>query len=176
MALSKDKKLAIVAEVTDLLAGSKLTVVANYRGTSVQRMQDLRRLAQKKHTKVRIVKNRLVKKAIEQSGLYKDAELGFLTGQLLYAFNSQDEAAAAQVLAEFAKTQPQIELLAAFSHDGLIMNADEVKVLAALPTMEQLRGQLAGLIASPISGFTSVLAANLQGTLSVLKARAEQMN
>ena len=96
MALSKDKKLAIVAEVTDLLAGSKLTVVANYRGTSVQRMQDLRRLAQKKHTKVRIVKNRLVKKAIEQSGLYKDAELGFLTGQLLYAFNSQDEAAAAQ--------------------------------------------------------------------------------
>ena len=173
MALSKQRKSAIVSDVAQLLSQSKLTVIARYQGTSVQSLQDLRRQARDSHTQVRVIKNRLVKKAIEADDKLKQIETDFLTGQLMYAFNDEDELAPAQVLAKFAKNEPQIEFVAALTADGELMPADDVKALAALPTKEQLRGQLAGVIAAPISGFSSVMAANVRNVLNVLHARAE---
>src|SRR5664279_5035277 len=103
MALTKDKKNQIVADVAALLTDSKLTVVAKYQGTSVKAMQQLRRDASGNGTKVKVVKNRLVKKALEQNDVLKGVDSGVLTGQLLYAFNANDEVAPAQSLNAFAK-------------------------------------------------------------------------
>jgi large subunit ribosomal protein L10 len=64
MALTKDKKQAVVAEVTDLLNSSKMTVVAKYEGTGVKALQELRRDAKQAGTTVKVIKNRLVIQAL----------------------------------------------------------------------------------------------------------------
>jgi large subunit ribosomal protein L10 len=176
MALSKDKKAEVVAEVSRLVVDSKLTVIAKYSGTSVKSMQQLRREARANGTTISVVKNRLVKKALAGDERFSNANLDILSGQLMYAFNSDDEVAPAQVLANFAKAEPQIEFVGALNADGQFLEAADVKVLAALPGKEQLRGQLVGTIAAPLSGFMNVMAGNVRGVLNVLSARAEQIS
>jgi large subunit ribosomal protein L10 len=176
MALSRDKKNQVVAEVSELLANSKLTVVARYQGTSVKSMQQLRRQARENGTGVRVIKNRLFKQVLAGNDKFKDLDTDMLSGQLLYAFNADDDVAPAQSLAQFAKQEPQIEFVGGLSGDGQLLGAEDIKVLAALPTKEQLRGQLVGVIASPLSGLVGVMNANLRGVLTVLDARADQIS
>lgn len=175
MALSKQKKADIVSEVGNLLAGSKLTVIARYKGTPVKAMQQLRREASENQTQVMVIKNRLVKKAIEQSSTFKDIDVSLLQGQLIYAFSSEDEVAPAQTLANFAKLEPQIEFVGALTADGQLLAPEDVSALAMLPSKDQLRGMLAGTIAAPLSVFVSVTAGNIRGVLNVLNARAQSI-
>ncbi|MEK7152467.1 MAG: 50S ribosomal protein L10, partial [Patescibacteria group bacterium] len=102
MALTKQEKHDVVSEVSELLSSSKMTVVATYQGTTVKAIQQLRRDARDNGTKVRVVKNRLVIKALQANDTLKDVDVSALNGQLLYAFNSNDEVAPAQVLNNFA--------------------------------------------------------------------------
>jgi large subunit ribosomal protein L10 len=176
MALSKEKKADIVNDVSSLLAESRLTVIARYQGTSVQALQELRKQAAEDGTKVRVIKNRLFKKALEADERFKEAETNLFSGQLLYAFNPQDEAAPAQNLAKFAKTNPQLEFVGALAADGHVLGAQDVQVLASLPGKDQLRALALGTIAAPLSGFVNVMAGNIRGVLNALNARAEQLS
>ncbi len=173
MALSREKKEQVVEQIEKLLADSKLTVVAKYQGTPVKAMQQLRRAAAAEGTKLYVIKNRLFKRALADNDSLKDIDTAEFVGQLLYAFSSQDEVLPARSLADFAKTNPQIEFVAAITADGQLLEASAVKDLASLPTMNVLRAQLIGTISAPVSGFVNVLAGNLRGVLNVLKARAE---
>lgn len=175
MALTKEKKQQVVDEVTEVLKTSKLTVIARYSGTSVKSLQQLRREAKESGTQVRVIKNRLFKKILENNQGFSQVDTKILTGQLLYAFNDNDEVAPAQSLAAFAKQEPQIEFVGALTSDGQLLTADDVKALASLPGKDQLRGQLVGTIAAPLSGFANVLAANIRGVMNVLNARAEKI-
>jgi len=175
MALSKDKKAEVVSEVSQLLNTSKLTVVAKYSGTSVKSMQALRRMAKDDNTKISVIKNRLVKKALEQSEKFANTDTGMFSGQLMYAFNASDEVAPAQVIANFAKAEPQIEFVGGLAADGSLLSADDIKALASLPSKDQLRAQLVGTIAAPLSGFVNVMSGNVRGVLNVLNARADQI-
>lgn len=175
MALTKEKKTAVVDELSQLLADSRMTVVTAYQGTTVKAMQELRRQARENGTTLKVVKNRLVIKALQGNDTYKDADTSALNGMLLYAFNSEDEVAPAQTLAAFAKKQPSIQFVGAFSAEGQFIAADDVKALAALPSKQQLRGMLVGTLAAPLSGFVNVMSGNVRGVLNVLSARAEQL-
>lgn len=175
MALSKDKKAEVINEVSALLDTSKLTVIAKYSGTSVKSMQALRREAKDSHTTIAVVKNRLVKKAMGSNEKFANTDSSLLNGQLMYAFNPEDEVAAAQVIANFAKNEPQIEFVGGISSDGSLLSAQDVKALASLPGKDQLRAQLVGTIAAPLSGFVNVMSGNVRGVLNVLNARAEQI-
>src|SRR5688572_18375685 len=128
MALTKDKKNEVVTEVSQLLADSKLTVVAAYQGTSVKALQALRKQGRETGTTFKVVKNRLVKQALKANDTTKDLDASQLSGMLMYAFNSEDEVAPAQTLAQFAKTQPTLEFVGAITAEGTFMSADEVKV------------------------------------------------
>lgn len=175
MALTKEKKNEVVKDVGELVASSKLTVIAEYKGTPVKAMQALRRQASNNGTKVLVVKNRLVIKALQANPITKDADTSALTGMLLYAFNADDEVAPAQVMAKFAKTQPTLQFVGAVTAEGVFIGADDVKALAALPSKEQLRGMLVGTLAAPLSGFINVMAGNVRGVLNVLSARADAL-
>ena len=175
MALTKAKKQEVIEEVAKLLADSKLTVVAKYEGTSVKAMQQLRRDAKENGTAVKVIKNRLVKQALASNEVLKDVDSSQLVSQLLYAFNSEDEVAPAQVLASFAKLNPNVSFVGAFTVDGQFMSSDDVKALASLPSKDQLRAQLVGTIGAPLSGFVNVLSGNVRGVLNVLNARAESL-
>jgi len=172
MALSKDKKVEVVDEVAQLLKDSKMTVIAKYEGTSVKSMQELRRASRDNGTKVIVVKNRLFKKAAAGDDRFKDTDLSILTGQLMYAFASEDEVAPAQSLANFAKNEPQIEFVAALTAEGKILPAEEVKVLASLPGKNQLIAETLAMLTSPLNDVISGLSGNLHGLLDGISARA----
>jgi large subunit ribosomal protein L10 len=165
MALTKKKKNEVVSEVAELLKSSKMTVVAAYPGTTVKAIQQLRRDARANGTTVRVVKNRLVTKAIEQSGTLKDADVSALKGQLLYAFNSEDEVAPAQALHNFAKAHPSIVFVGAISAEGKFLDADEVKALAILPGKNDLIAQVIATLGSPLNDVVNGLGGNLHGLL-----------
>ncbi len=176
MALSKEQKHQVVADVAELLATSKLTVVAKYKGLSVKDMQALRKSATQSQTVIKVVKNRLVRQALMQTDALKDVDIGLLVEQLVYAFNSEDEVAPAQSLHVFAKTNPSLEFVGAITPEGLFLHADDVKALANLPSKDQLRGQLVGTIAAPLTSFVRVLQGSQRGILYALTARAESIN
>ncbi len=172
MALTKQQKNDIVAEISDLLAESKLTVVAKYQGTSVKAMQALRKQAKESTTTIKVVKNRLVIKAIGQTENLKDTATDTLIGQLLYAFNGVDEVAPAQTLAQFAKTNPSIEFVGAISSDGRFMDASEVKMLATLPSKNQLIAEVMATLSSPVNDVVGALSGNLHALLDAVQAKA----
>lgn len=172
MALTKSKKHEVVSEVSDLLDGAKLTVVAQYQGTTVKAIQALRKEAKNNGTRVSVIKNRLVKKALESSDKLKTVDTSALNGQLLYAFNAEDEVAPAQVLNTFAKTNPSIVFVGAITADGNFMSADEVKTMALLPGKHQLIAEVLATLSSPLDGVMGGLSGNLHGLLDGIEAKA----
>ena len=172
MALTKQKKQNVIDEVAELLAASKLTVVAGYKGTTVKQLQTLRKQAKDGQTAVKVIKNRLVIQALKGSELYKNADTSELNSQLLYAFNSTDEVAPAKVLADFAKKNPSIVFVGAYTTDGLFIGASDVKALAALPSKHQLLAGLIYTLNAPLNGVMSGLSGNLHGLLQGLEAKA----
>ena len=172
MALTKVKKDEVVAEVSQLLASSKLTVVAQYQGTTVKAIQALRKEAKGNGTKVNVIKNRLVIKAIQANDTLKAADVSALNGMLLYAFNAEDEVAPAQKLAEFAKANPTIEFVGAISADGTFIDAAGVKALASLPGKNQLIAETVAMLLSPVHDVTNALSGNLHALLDGVADKA----
>lgn len=172
MALTKNEKQDVINEVADLLTTSKMTVVAKYEGTTVKALQQLRRDARENGTKVKVVKNRLVIQALKGSDAHKDTDTSALEGMLLYAFNGEDEVAAAQVLKAFAKQNPSLEFVGAISADGTFVSADDVKALADLPGKDQLIAEVIATLLSPVHDVTNALSGNLHGLLDGIEAKA----
>jgi large subunit ribosomal protein L10 len=172
MALTKDKKDVIVKELVELLANSKMTVVAKYEGTTVKAMQELRVNAEENGTVVKVVKNRLVRKALESTTTHKDSDTSELQGMLMYAFNPHDEVAPAQVIHNMAKLEKQIEFIGAYDADGNYLTASEVQALAQLPSREQLIAGVINTLQSPVNNIMSALKGNLHGLLDAVAAKA----
>src|SRR3990167_2356742 len=176
MPLSKDKKQEIVDQVSGFLGDVKIVVLAHHDGVSVKAMQDLRRQTKGSGTKVRVIKNNLFIKAMDRNEKYKDIERSIIEGQLLYAFNNDDEIAPAQALDAFAKSGQKIEFVGAITSDGNFIGSDDIKAMANLPSKEQLRAMLVGTLSAPLSGFVGVLRGNLTSLLSILNNRANSLN
>lgn len=172
MAITRDKKQALVSEMTELLADSKMTVFAQYQGISVTDLQQLRRAAREAGVAIKVVKNRLVRVALAEHPTLKDVDTSDLKGQLLYAISSDDEVAPAQVLNSFAKKNPQLVLAGAFSGEGALLTVDEVKALAELPSKDQLIGEVVSQLLSPVNDITNALSGNLHGLLDGIEAKA----
>ncbi len=172
MAITKDKKQQLVADLSTLLSDAKMTVFAQYQGLSVADLQDLRRAARAAGVKIKIVKNRLVKVALNEIAVYKNTNTSGLEGQLLYAISSADEVAPAQVLDKFAKGHNTLNLKGAFSGAGVTLSEDEVKSLAQLPSKTQLIGEVVTMLESGISDITNALSGNLHALLDGISAKA----
>lgn len=173
MAISREKKQQIVSDVASLLDKSKLTVFAHYTGLTVKEAQELRRLAKEQATEIRVFKNRLVRVTMSQNDRFKSTDTTALTGQLLYAFNPEDEVLPAKVLANFAKNHTALKPIGAFDAEGNVLNEATLKHLADLPHKDQLRAQVVGTIAAPLSGLVNVLSGNIRSVINVLHARTK---
>lgn len=157
MAISKDKKKSLVADLTELLSNSKMVVYAKYEGLTVAELQELRKLARESDVKIKVVKNRLVKVAMKEIAAYKDTDASNLTGQLLYALGSDEDFDAAKVLTKFAKTHDKMELVGGFNGEGASLSTEEVKTLGSLPTKNELIAQVVDTLLSGINGIVSGL-------------------
>jgi large subunit ribosomal protein L10 len=166
-----DAKRQAVTELAEMLRDSTAIAVADYRGLKVSEMQTVRRSLRASGVELHVAKNRLLKIAADQADR---ADLKpMLEGPTALATISGDEVALAKALQDAFRPFRVVTL-----RGGLLGNrpidAAGLSRMAALPSREVLLGRLAGGIASPITGFASVLAANLRNLAGVLNAVADQ--
>jgi large subunit ribosomal protein L10 len=172
MAISRQKKEAVVAEFAELLAASKMSAFAQYQGLTVAELQELRRAAREVGVTVKVVKNRLVRVAVPQVDALKDVDTSALTGQLMYATSTDDDVAPAQILAKFAKTHPALKLAGAISAEGKLLSEAEVSVLATMPSKNQLIGEVLATLAAPLNDTINGLSGNLHALLDGVATKA----
>ena len=172
MAISKDKKNTLVADLTELLSSAKTTVYARYQGLTVAELQELRKAAREAGVKIKVVKNRLVRVAMNEIAVYKDTDTTGLAGQLLYAISSDDEVAPAKVLANFAKTHEALQLAGGFNDLGNALSDADVKALAAMPSKNEMIASVVMTLLSPINDVVSATAGSISGIISGLEQKA----
>ncbi len=166
MALRLEDKKALVKEVSAVAGDSVTAVAAEYRGLSVAEMTELRRVARDSGVYLRVVKNTLARRAVE--GTEFECMKDTLKGPILLAFAKDDPGAAARVIKDFAKEHDALQAVS-LSVGGQLLPASDLKKLAELPTLDQARAMLLGVMVAPMSTLVRTLAepsAMLARTLS----------
>lgn len=155
MGLNLEEKKAVVAEVSEQVASAQTIVVAQYSGIEVAHLTKLRAQARKSGVYLRVLKNTLVRRAVQGSDFSALAEQ--MTGPLIYSI-SKDPVAAAKVLNDFAKTNDKL-ILKAGCYSGKLLDKAGVQSLASIPSREELLAKLLGIMQAPVSGFAVALGA-----------------
>mgnify|MGYP001177809907 FL=1 len=151
--MDRSEKEALVAELKSAFEESAIVLVSRQSGMTVTEAQNLRARMREAGAKHRVVKNRLVKIAAE-GGEFDDIR-DMLTGPTSISY-SDDPVGPAKALAEFAKDIDKIEILGG-AMDGKVLSAAEVEQLAKLPSLDQLRAQIIGLLNAPASKIVGVV-------------------
>jgi large subunit ribosomal protein L10 len=168
--VNRTEKAESVASLKDVFASSNAVVVAHYSGLTVAQMQTLRRNARTAGASVKVAKNRLAKIALEGSDVASIASL--LKGPTLIAYSS-DPVAAPKVTVEFAKANEQLVILGgAMGKTALDLNG--VKQLASLPSLDDLRAKLVGLLKAPATKIAQLTNAPAAKVARVVQAYASK--
>ncbi|MCX6804609.1 MAG: 50S ribosomal protein L10 [Patescibacteria group bacterium] len=168
MAKTRKQKEADVKVLAEAFTSSKIAVMTDYRGLDVPSINDLRNKLREAGISYKVSKNTLVKVAIAQTEL-KKADHSVFTGPMAIAFG-QDEAQTCKVIADFAKTNENLEIIGGIDESGNTISRENILALAKLPSREILTAQVVGTIAAPLSGFVRVLNGNITQVLHVLNA------
>lgn len=155
MAIKLEDKKAIVAEVNEAAKAALSAVVADARGVTVGAMTGLRKEAREAGVYVKVVRNTLLKRAVE--GTQFDVLNDVFKGPTLIAFSNEHPGAAARIFREFAKGQDKFEIKAAAF--GQFLAANQIDVLASLPTYDEAVSQLMSVIQGATSKLARTLAA-----------------
>jgi large subunit ribosomal protein L10 len=172
MAKTRVQKEAMVADLADKFRRMKAAAFASISGFTMKDADDLRTKGRKAGVEVVVSKKTLLKIAAKEAGQEAVDPSGF-EGSILSAFAFDDEVSAAKVLANLVKTRDTVKILGGVL-EGKLVDAGEVKKLAALPSKIELLSKLVGSLNAPVSGFVNVLAGNLRGLVTVLKAVQEK--
>jgi large subunit ribosomal protein L10 len=163
-------KAEVVDTLKSVFAENSVVVFAHYAGMTVAELTDLRIKAQAAGAGVKVVKNRLAKLALEG---HDGQEAGvLLKGPTAVAF-SADPTVAPKLMADFAKTNEKLVLTGGFM-GPTVLDANGVKALATLPSLDELRGKLIGVLQAPASKLAAVVQAPAAQLARVVKAYAEK--
>ena len=154
MALTLEEKKAVVAEVSEVAKGAFSAVAAVYSGVTVDEMTDLRVKARQDNVYLRVVKNTLARRALENTDFECMSER--LTGPLILAFSQEDPGAAARVAKDFAKENDKFEVTM-LSVGGELLEPSEIDKLAKLPTRDQAISMLMAVMLAPTEKFVRTL-------------------
>jgi large subunit ribosomal protein L10 len=163
-------KAELVTTLNEVFKASNVVVVAHYAGLTVSQMQTLRRQMKQVGASVKVTKNRLAKIALEGTNAASIAPL--LKGPTLVAF-SGDPVAAPKVAVDFAKAHEQFVILGG-AMGATALNPDGVKALASLPSLDELRAKLVGLIQAPATKIAQVVNAPAAKVARVVQAYASK--
>jgi large subunit ribosomal protein L10 len=148
------EKQAIVAEVNETASKALSAVMADYRGVSVDDMTNLRKQAREAGVQVRVIRNTLARRAFEGTDFECLNEA--LLGPNILAFSLEDPGAGARVFKDFAKEIEEFEIKA-LSVGGKLLSADQIDILAKLPTRDQAIALLMAVMQAPITKLTRTL-------------------
>jgi large subunit ribosomal protein L10 len=149
MALLIEDKKAIVAEVAEIAKQAKSVVVADARGTNAVSMTSLRKLCRDNNVDARIVRNTLLKRAVE--GTEFECITDTLVGPSFIAFSMEHPGAAARLFKEFAQTNKEFNIKAA-AFEGEFISAEQIDKLATLPTYEEAIAKLMATMKEAAAG------------------------
>jgi len=169
MALRLEDKKTFVKEVNAVAGDSLSAVAAEYRGLTVAEMTELRKEARNSGVYMRVVKNTLARRAIE--GTDFECMTASLKGPLLLAFAKEDPGAAARVIRGFAKEHEALKAVS-LSIGGQLMPASDLEKLAELPTLDQARAMLLGILIAPMTQMVRTLAEPSAMLARTMSARA----
>lgn len=165
------EKVEQVAELSQRMTGAKAMYLADFTGVDVASVTELRSSLRAASVEYLVVKNRLAKLAAADAGL--ESLQPFLTGPTAVAFGVEDAVEPAKLLQKFIDGGGKLAIKAALV-DGEVMDADQVKALAKLPSRDELLAQVARAVQGPIQGFAGVLNGLLRNLVGVLAAVQEK--
>jgi large subunit ribosomal protein L10 len=168
--LDRAAKSELVASLGQVFKSTEVVVVAHYSGLTVSQMQTLRRQMKQAGASVKVAKNRLAKIALEGSEVASIAPL--LKGPTLIAF-SGDPVAAPKVAVDFAKAHERFVILGG-AMGKTALDTNGVRALAALPSLDELRAKLIGLIQAPATKIAQVVTAPAAKVARVVQAYASK--
>jgi large subunit ribosomal protein L10 len=169
--MNRAEKATAIEEIAAQIEGAEAIFAIDYRGISVPQAAELRAKLREADASFKVVKNRLTKRAAEQAGEERLTEL--LQGPTALTFVRGDTATAAKAISTFNREHGVLAFKGGFM-DDLGLDEDRFKSIARLPSREALDGQLAGVVASPLTGLVRGLGSMLGGLALQLGQIAEQ--
>lgn len=153
MSLNLEDKKAVVAEVSKQVESAQAMILAEYRGVGVAKMTSLRSKARESGVYLRVLKNTLVKRAVEGTAFSDLSD--DMTGPLIFGI-SEDPVSVAKVLNDFAK-ENDLFVIKSGAMPNEKMDAAKIKALASLPSRDELLAKLMGTMQAPIAKFVQTL-------------------
>lgn len=169
--MNREEKSATIQEIAAQIEASEAIFAVDYRGISVSQAADLRSRLREADASFRIVKNRLTKLAADKAG--EDRLTGLLQGPTALTFVRGDTAQAAKAISTFNKEHEVLTYKGGFM-EATVLDDAAFKSIARLPTRDVLNGQLAGVVASPLTGLVRGLGSMIQGLALQLGQIAEK--
>jgi large subunit ribosomal protein L10 len=158
--MNRDEKSAAIEEIAAQIEGAEAIFAVDYRGISVAQAAELRTRLRESDSSFRVVKNRLTKLAADKAGEERLTDL--LEGPTALTFVAGDTAGAAKAISTFNKEHGVLAFKGGFMGE-LLLDEDKFRSIARLPSREVLDGQLAGVVASPLTGLVRGLGSMIQG-------------
>jgi large subunit ribosomal protein L10 len=152
--LNLEQKKVIVAEVAEVAGSAYSAVAAEYRGLTVDEMTLLRKEARNNGVYLRVIKNTLARRAVEDTD-FSCMQDG-MTGPLVLAFSQEDPGAAARVIKDFVKEHDQM-IVKMVSIGGKLLDASELDTLAKMPTYDQAISMLMAVMKAPVEKLARTL-------------------
>ena len=173
MPKSKIQKQEIMRNLTERIKKSKSIVFAGFNALGVKDNEALRLILRKEHGEYYVAKKTLLERALKEQGV-ENLDTKTLDGKLAVIFSYEDEVSPAKAVDAFRKDKEDKIFFLGGILEGKLLSKTEVEALAKLPSKQELLSRLVGTLNAPISGFVNVLAGNLRGLVTVLKAIEEK--
>ncbi len=174
MPLNLEQKKAVVAEVQEVASSAHSVVTAEYRGLSVANMTELRAKARTSGVYLRVVRNTLARRAVQDTEFECLSE--HLSGPLVLAFSKEEPGAAARVMSDFAKHNDKL-VIRSVAVGGQVMDASHIGRLASLPTKDEAISQLMSAMKAPIGKLAQTLKeipSKLARTIATIRDQKQQ--
>jgi large subunit ribosomal protein L10 len=172
LAISKDKKQQVVAELKEMLTRSKAVVISDYRGLTAGQMADLRSRLRPLESRFLVAKNTLISRSLQEVGLPALEEM--LQGPSALSLCFGEFSQPLQAMREFARESETLRIKGGLLGDR-VLDVQDVQVLAELPGTEVVQAQTLASVQAPVSGFVGLFEGALRGLLHALNARVAQM-
>jgi large subunit ribosomal protein L10 len=171
LAISRDKKEAMIAEYRDLVGKSQAMIIAKYGGMTMPQFDKARKQVRDAKGEFHVVKNTLFARVLKENGL--EVPDKWLTGNSAVSFCFEDPSAGAKASGDLAKDIDKFSLVGGVL-SGKAIDAKGVEALASMPSLPVLRAQLIGLLQTPATNIVSVLNAAIGGVAYALQAKVDK--
>ncbi|WP_312761953.1 50S ribosomal protein L10 [Epilithonimonas sp.] len=168
--MTKDQKVVAIQEIKDLLQDAKVVYVADLEGLNAGKSSDFRRQAFKNNIKVKVVKNTLLQKAMEQIDGVDFSEMFQSFKGNSAVLISETANAPAKLIKDFRKKEEKPALKSAFVQETFYVGDNNLETLANIKSREEMIGEIIGLLQSPIRNVLSAL----QNKPETVEAKAEE--